>query len=129
MAVIFWVVVISIVLIRFRKNKFVSMFNKALPYILGAAFWIGIFVGAAYSFHDLYKTLTHQEEGCPRGNNCGPNAPDSSDLIDLETGGSSNSDEPGYHDVQGYYRKDGRHVDSYIRSNPDGNPNNNLGGK
>ncbi|MFJ5718149.1 hypothetical protein [Neobacillus sp. NPDC093127] len=37
-----------------------------------------------------------------------------------------NNENPGYHQVKGYYRKDGTYVRPYIRSNPDGNPNNNL---
>ncbi|RHW38718.1 hypothetical protein D1B33_07545 [Lysinibacillus yapensis] len=35
-------------------------------------------------------------------------------------------DYPGYHYVDDYYRSDGTHVESHFRSNPDGNPDNNL---
>lgn len=41
--------------------------------------------------------------------------------VDNDGGGS-----PGYHNVDGYYRSDGTYVSPHIRSNPDGNPNNNL---
>ena len=40
-------------------------------------------------------------------------------------GVDSNSN-PGYHSVDGYYRSDATYVDSYIRSNPDGDTSNNL---
>lgn len=53
---------------------------------------------------------------------------------DYDSGGTpsyttepSNSS-PGYHNVKGYWRG-GTYVDPYIRSNPDGNPNNNLNGE
>lgn len=39
----------------------------------------------------------------------------------------SGDDDVGTHWVDDYYRSDGTHVDGYERSNPDGNPNNNLG--
>jgi hypothetical protein len=42
-------------------------------------------------------------------------------------GGSGNTDSgPGIHNVDGYYRSDGTYVRPYIRSNPDGDPTNNL---
>lgn len=54
-------------------------------------------------------------------------------IMDMGRGGSTSpsqqieeDSDPGTHRVNGYYRKDGTHVDSYIRSNPDGNPDNNL---
>lgn len=40
--------------------------------------------------------------------------------------GDSGSGSPGYHSVDGYYRSDGSYVNGYIRSNPDGNPYNNI---
>lgn len=40
-----------------------------------------------------------------------------------DNGGKSG---PGIHSVDGYYRKDGTYVEPHIRSNPDGDPSNNL---
>ena len=54
-------------------------------------------------------------------------------IMDIGRGGSTSpsqqiqeDSDPATHRVNGYYRKDGTHVDSYIRSNPDGNADNNL---
>ncbi|MCA1058125.1 hypothetical protein LCL96_04230 [Rossellomorea aquimaris] len=40
--------------------------------------------------------------------------------------GADSNNNPGTHQVDGYYRSDGTYVEPYIRSNPDGNPYNNL---
>lgn len=42
------------------------------------------------------------------------------------SGTNSYTTSPGVHYVEGYYRKDGTYVRPHIRSNPDGNPYNNL---
>jgi hypothetical protein len=51
------------------------------------------------------------------------NGGDMSDSYEGESGGSNG---PGTHYVEGYYRSDGTYVSGYKRSNPDGNPYNNL---
>lgn len=56
---------------------------------------------------------------------CPQPIPDTSDLIDLETHTGDNNNSPGTHSVDGHYRG-GTYVEPYMRSNPDGDPNNNL---
>jgi hypothetical protein len=65
-------------------------------------------------FTDLFHEVIDNEEGYY------DNTPD-------EWGPGAESDNgPGYHEVNGYYRSDGTYVEPYIRSNPDGNPYNNI---
>ncbi len=51
--------------------------------------------------------------------------PDYDEGFDVPGNNNSNNN-PGYHNVDGYYRSDGTYVEPYIRSNPDGNPSNNI---
>jgi hypothetical protein len=62
---------------------------------------------------------------CSESSPCLPQVPDTSDLIDAETPSGDNNSFPGYHGVEGHYR-DGQYIEPYIRSNPDGDPSNNL---
>lgn len=56
---------------------------------------------------------------------CPQPLPDTSDLIVSVTPTGDNNYSPGYHGVSGHYRG-GQYIQPYIRSNPDGNPYNNL---
>ncbi|MGF3105757.1 hypothetical protein [Rossellomorea sp. DUT-2] len=40
--------------------------------------------------------------------------------------GADHNSNPGTHQVDGYYKSNGTYVEPYLRSNPDGNPHNNL---
>lgn len=56
---------------------------------------------------------------------CPQPIPDTSDLNDLVTPTGDNNHSPGTHNVDGHYRG-GTYVEPYIRSNPDGDPSNNI---
>lgn len=56
---------------------------------------------------------------------CDQPIPDTSDLIDSVTPTGDNNHSPGTHNVEGHFRG-GTYIAPYTRSNPDGDPTNNL---
>ncbi|WP_051591032.1 hypothetical protein [Bacillus sp. UNC438CL73TsuS30] len=97
-----------------------------------------ILAGIVWGIHTAYQNYVEENERNFDNDivECNPNEnPDCIEEAPLDAsdiygpGEEPVNGNPGYHSVEGYYRSDGTHVNGYIRSNPDGNPNNNLGGK
>ncbi|BCC78898.1 TPA: DUF3892 domain-containing protein [Bacillus cereus] len=131
---IFAVVVISM---PFYLPYMFTIFEKKYDpnaYIYANAFMLFIVLIARISYNFAEKILTFMIVGVTLGFVlCFVGAIAFMSIMDIGRGGSTSPTEqieddadPGTHRVNGYYRKDGTHVDSYIRSNPDGDPTNNL---
>ncbi|WP_462410417.1 hypothetical protein [Neobacillus sp. Marseille-QA0830] len=140
-------IVFLIMLLLFRYNNLFNLvvkaataikYNKkgitvALGITASFVFWgVVITYGVRAFIHTVEESQKEKHPPCYYTYNCSEPAPRDDGYYDASVPSGDNNnygDSPGYHHVDGYYRSDGTHVNGYIRSNPDGNPNNNLGGK
>ncbi len=93
-----------------------------------ACFWILIGIGTGVV--NLFSSPEDTRAKCTTDSDClrkfGDLESEDYYLDDDDSPGGSGNSNPGIHSVDGYYRGDGTYVKPHIRSNPDGDPSNNL---
>lgn len=110
-------------------KKGIKLFSKLCEGFGYVIVW-GVIVGIGFAGFTFVKSSFHKDSPspsyCPECEEESPDYDYSDDSTDSIGPGADNNSGPGYHNVDGYYRSDGTYVQPYIRSNPDGNPYNNI---
>ncbi|AZJ24018.1 hypothetical protein CT694_31330 (plasmid) [Bacillus wiedmannii bv. thuringiensis] len=101
-----------------------TLFQTTVTILVVFWFFIGGAVGVAKIMSLITDSKPH--EGCSTDSDCLRKYGDDSNEEDDYPEDNGGKSSPGIHSLDGYYRKDGTYVEPYIRSNPDGDPSNNL---